>query len=99
MIGLPSRVADMQYPEWIWHNGTIKPWAEATTHVMSPALHYGSSGFEGFRSYATPDGPAIFRLSDHNRRLFASPRIHDMVLGRASWWDRVGRYVLISGGA
>src|SRR3546814_582092 len=80
MIGLPSRVADMQYPEWIWHNGTIKPWAEATTHVMSHALHYGSSVFEGIRSYDTPDGPAIFRLSDHNRRLFASARIHDMAI-------------------
>ncbi len=68
----------MQYPEWIWHNGAIKPWAEATTHVMSHALHYGSSVFEGIRSYDTPDGPAIFRLSDHNRRLFASARIYEM---------------------
>ena len=70
----------MQYPERIWHNGTIKPWAEATTHVMSHALHYGSSVFEGIRSYDTPDGPAIFRLTDHNRRLFASARIYDMAI-------------------
>jgi branched-chain amino acid aminotransferase len=70
----------MQYPEWIWHNGSIKPWAEATTHVMSHALHYGSSVFEGIRCYETPNGPAIFRLTDHNRRLFASARIYDMVL-------------------
>jgi branched-chain amino acid aminotransferase len=70
----------MQYPEWIWHNGTIKPWAEATTHVMSHALHYGSSVFEGIRSYASANGPAIFRLSDHNRRLFASARIYDMAI-------------------
>jgi branched-chain amino acid aminotransferase len=68
----------MQYPEWIWQNGGIKRWAEATTHVMSHALHYGSSVFEGIRCYDTPDGPAIFRLSDHNRRLFASARIYDM---------------------
>ena len=68
----------MQYPDWIWHNGRIKPWAEATTHVMAHALHYGSSVFEGIRSYDTPDGPAIFRLTDHNRRLFASARIYDM---------------------
>lgn len=73
----------MQYPEWIWHNGTIKPWADATTHVMSHALHYGSSVFEGIRSYDTcvdgrPNGPAIFRLSDHSRRLFASAKIYDM---------------------
>jgi branched-chain amino acid aminotransferase len=70
----------MQYPEWIWHNGTIKPWADATTHVMSHALHYGSSVFEGIRSYDTPNGPAIFRLSDHTRRLFASARIYDMAI-------------------
>ena len=70
----------MQYPEWIWHDGAIKPWAEATTHVMSHALHYGSSVFEGIRSYDTPDGPAIFRLTDHVRRLFASARIYDMAL-------------------
>lgn len=68
----------MQYPQWIWQNGAIKPWAEATTHVMSHALHYGSSVFEGIRSYDTPSGPAIFRLSDHNRRLFASARIYEM---------------------
>jgi branched-chain amino acid aminotransferase len=68
----------MQYPQWIWHNGGIKPWAEATTHVMSHALHYGSSVFEGIRSYQTPAGPAIFRLSDHNRRLLASAKIYDM---------------------
>ena len=66
------------YPETIWHNGRLKPWAEATTHVMAHAIHYGSSVFEGIRSYDTPDGPAIFRLSDHNRRLFASARIYDM---------------------
>ena len=68
----------MQYPEWIWHNGAIKPWAEATCHVMAHALHYGSSVFEGIRCYDTPRGPAIFRLSDHNRRLFKSARIYDM---------------------
>ena len=70
----------MHYPDWIWHNGVIKPWAEATTHVMSHALHYGSSVFEGIRSYDTPDGPAIFRLTDHNRRLLASARIYDMAM-------------------
>lgn len=70
----------MHYPEWIWHNGDIKPWADATTHVMSHALHYGSSVFEGIRCYETPNGPAIFRLSDHSRRLFASARIYDMAI-------------------
>ena len=53
------------YPDHIWQNGHIKPWADATVHVMAHALHYGSSVFEGIRSYETPNGPAIFRLSDH----------------------------------
>ncbi|MEO8984359.1 MAG: branched-chain amino acid transaminase [Rhodanobacter sp.] len=69
-----------QYPEWIWQNGEIKPWKDATAHVMSHALHYGSSVFEGIRSYATPDGAAIFRLTDHLHRLFHSAKIYDMVL-------------------
>lgn len=68
----------MQYPDWIWHNGAIKPWAEGTTHVMSHALHYGSSVFEGIRCYDTASGPAIFRLTDHNRRLYLSAKIHEI---------------------
>ena len=67
-----------QYPSHIWHNGSIKPWAEATTHVMAHALHYGSSVFEGIRSYPTPKGQAIFRLRDHLKRLFNSAKIYDM---------------------
>ena len=70
----------LTYPEHIWHNGRIKPWAEATAHVMSHALHYGSSVFEGIRSYATPHGPAIFRLTDHIVRLFQSAQIYDMAI-------------------
>ena len=69
-----------QYPDWMWQNGVMKPWAEATTHVMSHALHYGSSVFEGIRSYATPNGAAIFRLTDHLTRLFHSAKIYDMAL-------------------
>ena len=68
----------MQYPQWIWHNGRVKPWAEATTHVMSHALHYGSSVFEGIRCYDTPSGPMIFRLNDHNKRLYQSAKIHEI---------------------
>jgi branched-chain amino acid aminotransferase len=68
------------YPTHIWHNGEIKPWAEATTHVMSHALHYGSSVFEGIRSYPTPKGQRIFRLTDHLKRLYASAKIYDMVI-------------------
>jgi len=66
------------YPSFIWQNGTLKPWAEATTHVMSHALHYGSSVFEGIRCYETQDGPAIFRLTDHMKRLHMSAKIYDM---------------------
>jgi branched-chain amino acid aminotransferase len=67
-----------RYPEHIWHNGSIKPWAEATVHVMAHGLHYGSSVFEGIRSYPTPKGQAIFRLTDHLKRLYASAKIYDM---------------------
>ena len=70
----------MQFPEKIWHNGAIKPWAEATTHVMAHAIHYGSSVFEGIRAYDTPQGTAIFRLADHNRRLFNSAKIYDIAI-------------------
>ena len=62
----------------LWHNGHIKPWHDATTHVSSHALHYGSSVFEGLRVYATPQGPVYFRLQDHTERLFESARIYDM---------------------
>jgi branched-chain amino acid aminotransferase len=62
----------------IWHNGQFVPWHEATVHVMTHALHYGSSVFEGIRAYETPNGLAIFRLRDHIERLFDSARIHRM---------------------
>lgn len=69
-----------RYPEHIWHNGQVKPWAEATVHVMAHGLHYGSSVFEGIRSYPTPNGQAIFRLTDHLKRLYASARIYEMAM-------------------
>ena len=52
----------MQNTALLWHNGRIKPWADAHVHVSAHALHYGSSVFEGVRVYATPRGPAFFRL-------------------------------------
>ncbi len=67
-----------RYPDFIWHNGEIKRWQDATVHVMAHGLHYGSSVFEGIRSYDTPNGAKIFRLTDHTRRLFASAKIYDM---------------------
>jgi branched-chain amino acid aminotransferase len=63
---------------WIWHNGDFVPWHEARVHVLSHALHYGSSVFEGIRSYQTPKGSAIFRLRDHVDRLFDSAKIYRM---------------------
>jgi len=64
--------------EWIWHNGEFIPWSQATLHVMSHVVHYGSSVFEGIRCYNTPDGPAIFRLDEHLRRLRDSATIYRM---------------------
>jgi branched-chain amino acid aminotransferase len=66
---------------FLWHNGRIKPWAEANVHVSAHALHYGSSVFEGERVYATPEGPAYFRLADHTRRLFESARVYEIDIG------------------
>jgi branched-chain amino acid aminotransferase len=60
----------------IWYNGKLVPWEKATVHVLAHALHYGSTVFEGVRSYATPNGPIIFRLKDHTRRLFDSAKIY-----------------------
>jgi branched-chain amino acid aminotransferase len=68
------------YPEFVWFNGSIRPWAEATVHVMAHVVHYGSSVFEGIRIYPTPRGPAIFRLDDHLRRLYLSAKVYDMPL-------------------
>ncbi|MGQ0834490.1 MAG: branched-chain amino acid transaminase [Gammaproteobacteria bacterium] len=62
--------------QFIWFNGKLVPWEKATVHVLSHALHYGSSIFEGVRAYETPRGPAIFRLRDHTRRLFDSAKIY-----------------------
>lgn len=63
--------------EWIWHNGNLVPWADARTHVLTHALHYGSSVFEGIRVYSTRHkGPSIFRLQAHTRRLLESAKIH-----------------------
>jgi branched-chain amino acid aminotransferase len=62
--------------QFIWFNGRLVPWEKATVHVLTHALHYGSSVFEGVRAYETPRGPAIFRLRDHTRRLFDSAKIY-----------------------
>jgi branched-chain amino acid aminotransferase len=60
----------------IWYNGKMVAWKDATVHVLAHALHYGSTVFEGVRCYPTAKGPAIFRLTDHTKRLFDSAKIY-----------------------
>jgi branched-chain amino acid aminotransferase len=62
----------------IWLDGEMVPWREAKVHVLTHTLHYGMGVFEGVRAYHTADGPAIFRLQDHTRRLFNSAHIMGM---------------------
>lgn len=62
----------------IWRDGQLIPWEQATLHVMSHVVHYGSSVFEGIRCYETPSGPAVFRLREHMRRLLDSCKIYRM---------------------
>jgi branched-chain amino acid aminotransferase len=64
--------------EKIWHNGRFIPWEDATIHVLSHVVSYGSSIFEGIRCYATPSGPAVFRLKEHIRRMLDSAKIYRM---------------------
>src|SRR4051794_21188556 len=63
---------------WIWHDGKLVPWREATTHVLTHSLHYGLAVFEGVRAYKTAIGTAVFRLKEHTDRLFASAHIYMM---------------------
>jgi len=62
----------------IWMNGKLVPWADATIHVASHVVHYGSGVFEGARCYGTPRGSACFRLDAHMRRLQQSMKIYRM---------------------
>jgi len=62
--------------KYIWHHGSLIPWEDATVHVLTHALHYGSSVFEGIRVYKGPNGPVGLRLTDHVSRLFDSAKIY-----------------------
>ncbi len=64
--------------EKIWHNGRFVSWDDAKIHVLSHVVSYGSGIFEGIRCYHTPQGPAVFRLREHMRRLLNSARIYRM---------------------
>jgi branched-chain amino acid aminotransferase len=61
--------------DFIWMNGELIPYEEATVHFITPTLHYGIGVFEGIRCYQTPQGPAVFRLEDHLRRFLESIHI------------------------
>ncbi len=70
----------IQKTDKIWHNGKLIPWEDATLHVMSHVVNYGSSVFEGIRCYALPTGPAIFRAPEHMQRLLDSSKIYRIVV-------------------
>ena len=64
----------MEATEHIWMDGEFVAWEDATVHVLVHGLHYGTGAFEGIRAYETPDGPAVFRLTDHMDRLRRSAK-------------------------
>src|SRR4051794_29976055 len=70
----------LQPTEKIWHNGRFIPWNDAQIHVLSHVVSYGSSVFEGIRCYATSNGPAVFRIHEHIRRMADSAKIYRMDL-------------------
>lgn len=61
--------------KFVWMNGELVPYANATVHFLTPALHYGAAVFEGIRCYDTPRGPAIFRAREHAERLLQSAEV------------------------
>ncbi len=66
--------------QWVWKNGDLVPWAEATVHVSAHGLHYGTGVFEGIRCYDTPSGPAVFRLDAHLDRMFQSAQTYGIAI-------------------
>lgn len=67
--------SSLEKTESIWMNGKLVRWDEAKVHILNHGLHYGSSVFEGIRCYETADGPAVFRLGDHIKRLFNGAKV------------------------
>ena len=86
----------MQETAKIWMNGELVDWADATIHVGTHGLHYGSGVFEGIRCYETERGPAVFRLAEHLERLQNSAKLLYLDLPytvdelRAATWDLIG---------
>jgi branched-chain amino acid aminotransferase len=81
----------MQTADKIWLDGQLVPWDQATVHVAAHALHYGSSVFEGIRTYALPGGSAVFCPKEHLDRLWASARIYRMEIpySRQEIWQAI----------
>lgn len=71
-------VSTLRIAPKVWKNGELIDWKDARVHVMTHALHYGSSVFEGIRAYSTKRGPAVFRLTEHMQRLLNSAKIYRM---------------------
>lgn len=71
-------VSSMKYAPKIWRNGEFINWDDARVHVMTHAIHYGSSVFEGIRAYHTERGTAVFRLTEHIQRLINSAKVYRM---------------------
>jgi branched-chain amino acid aminotransferase len=70
----------IQPTEVIWKNGNLVPWKDATVHVLTHGLHYGTGAFEGIRCYNTVNGPAVFRLKEHMERLLTSAKAINLTL-------------------
>ena len=75
---MPAPMGKLPPNEWIWRDGEFIPWADANVHILAHSMQFGSAAFEGIRCYATPRGPAIFRLEDHLVRLINSIKIYRM---------------------
>ncbi|MEP6847703.1 MAG: hypothetical protein ABI999_02520, partial [Acidobacteriota bacterium] len=71
-------VATMKIAGKVWKNGNFINWDDARVHVMTHAINYGSSVFEGIRCYKTSKGSAVFRLTEHMQRLLNSAKIYRM---------------------
>ena len=69
----------LESSEWVWRDGEFVRWEDATVHLLSLAVQFGSSLFEGIRCYDTPEGPSIFRLDAHIARIFRYCKIYGRV--------------------
>jgi branched-chain amino acid aminotransferase len=85
--------------KFIWKDGEIIPWANATVHISAHALHYGSGVFEGIRCYETAEGPAVFRLREHLERFHASAKTYgfEIPFSNAELTDAVNDLIGVNG--